>query len=232
MPATPATPPAPAPSPSPAPSLPSPPPPPPAPPEPPPPPPRSPQCAALWAEADYLEQRAAEARAAAESALQAAQAAEAEHAAAVRAAQEAKEKHEAVVREAAEVQAQLARLEKLGPQLVVDERVQQETSHAAFAAFRRGDITAEQLREVFKRAEGWTPEHDRLTKRNTELRAEEAVTARARIEAEKAEPIAAERARAARATAATLEAAARDAEALARMRRAAAEECEQRHRRF
>jgi hypothetical protein len=185
---------------------------------------------ALWEESEYLADRAVQAQAAATTAVEAAQAAEAEHAGVARTAQEARAAHEATVREAAEVAAELSRLERLGPQ-VVDERVQQETSHAAFVAFRRGDISAEQLREVFKRAEGWTPEHDRLTKRSTDLRAEEATTARARIEAERAVAPAAERARAARATAATLEGAARDAETLARIRRTAAEECEQRHRR-
>jgi hypothetical protein len=134
------------------------------------------------------------------------------------------------MRESAEVAAELSRLDKLGPQ-VVNEQVQQQTSHAAFVAFRRGDISAEQLREVFKRAEGWTPEHDRLTKRSTDLRAEEATAARARIDAEKAQAPAAERARSARATATAMEAAAGDAETLARIRRTAAEECEQRHRR-
>jgi hypothetical protein len=145
-------------------------------------------------------------------------------------AQHARAAHEAVVRETAEVAAELSRLEKLGPQLV-DERTQQETSHAAFVAFRRGDISAEQLREVFKRAEGWTPEHDRLTRRSTDLRTEEANAARARIEAERAEPAAAQLARAARANAVNLDAAARDAANAARLRRTAAEQCEARARR-
>jgi hypothetical protein len=193
--------------------------------------PRSPECAALWTEADQLAEAAKSAHAAAATAVSAAQAAEGAHAIAARTAQEAKAAHEAVVREAAEVAAELSRLEKLGPALV-DERVQQETSHAAFVAFRRGDITADQLREVFKRAEGWTPEHDRLTKRTTDLRTEEATAARARIEAERGVPGAADRARSARAAANALEASARDADNAARLRRTAAEECEQRHRRF
>jgi hypothetical protein len=194
------------------------------------PPPRSPQCAALWAEAEQLGERATLAHAAAATAVSAAQVAEAEYGAVAKAAGDARAAHESVVRESAEVAAELSRLEKLGPQ-IVDERVQQETSHAAFVAFRRGDISAEQLREVFKRAEGWTPEHDRLTKRTTDLRGEEAATARARIEAERGVPAAAERARAARATANTLEAAAREADNATRLRRTAAEECEARSRR-
>jgi hypothetical protein len=135
-----------------------------------------------------------------------------------------------MVREAAGVAAELARLEKLGPR-VVDERTQQETSHAAFVAFRRGDISADQLREVFKRAEGWTPEHDRLTRRSAELRTGEGAVARARIDAERGVPAAAERARAARASADTLEAAAQQADNAALLRRSAAEQCEARARR-
>jgi hypothetical protein len=196
----------------------------------PPPPSRSPECLALWAEAEQLADRATQAHETAATASRAALAAEADYATAVLMAQRSRAAHEAVVRETAEVAAELSRLEKLGPQLV-DERTQQETSHAAFVAFRRGDISAEQLREVFKRAEGWTPEHDRLTRRSTELRTEEANAARARIEAERAEPGAAQRARAAHAAAATLEAAARDADNVARLRRTAAEQCEARARR-
>jgi chromosome segregation protein len=202
----------------------------PAPPAEPVPPARSAQCAALWTEADQYAERATAAHTLAAAAAEVARAAEAEHATAARAAQQAKEAHEAVLRETAEVATGLSRLEKLGPQIVSD-RVQQETSHAAFLAFRRGDITADQLREVFKRAEGWTPEHDRLTKRTADLRTEEAATARARIEAERAVPAAAERARTDRLTANSLEATARESDNIARLRRTAAEECEQRHRR-
>jgi hypothetical protein len=200
------------------------------PPAPPPPPARTPQCASAWAEADLYEERAKAAHAAAAPAIEAAQAAEAEHAAAVQRAADAKAAHEAIIQEAATVAAEISRLEKLGPQ-VVNEAVQQQTSHAAYEAFKRGDITAEQLREVFKRAEGWTPEHDRLTQRRTDLRADEATTAKARIAGERAVPAAAERARTARATADALEKAARDADTVALMRRTAAQECEQRNRR-
>jgi hypothetical protein len=118
----------------------------------------------------------------------------------------------------------------MGP-LVTNERLQQETSHAAFSAFRRGDISSEQLREVFRRAEGWTPEHDRLAKRSAEIRTEEADAARARIDAERIEQNAAERARLAVISARALEEAARDTDTDARGRCAAADACEERVRR-
>jgi hypothetical protein len=156
--------------------------------------------------------------------------AQAEHAVAVRAAEEARRRHEALVREATEVAAGTAALDKIGP-LVTNEKLQQETSHAAFSAFRRGDISSEQLREVFRRAEGWTPEHDRLAKRSAELRSEVADAARARIDTERMEQNAAERARQAVISARALEVAARDADADARGRCAAADACEERTRR-
>ena len=139
-------------------------------------------------------------------------------------------RHEALVREASEISAEVAVLERTAT-AGGDERLQAETSHAAFAAFRRGDISAEQLREVFKRAEGWSPEHDRLSKRTNELRTEEADAARARDAAERAEQQAAERARQAAITARALDDAARNAAADARGRCAAADACEQRTRR-
>jgi hypothetical protein len=187
-----------------------------------------PECITLWTEAEDLAERAAEAQAAADKATGEADAAQAAHRAAVLAATEAKQAHESVIREAAEVAAEITRLEKVGP-AQVDERLQQETSHAAFLSFRRGDITADELREVFRRAEGYTPEYDRLKKRGTDLKAEEIARARARIEAERAEKSAAEGARNAVAAAAPAESAAREAQNAARIRRTAAEECERRH---
>jgi hypothetical protein len=163
-------------------------------------------------------------------AAQEAETAQAEYAVAARQGEEARRAHDALVREAAQVATEIAALEKKGP-TPGSERIQQETSHAAFSAFRRGDISSDQLREVFRRAEGWTPEHDRLSKRSTELRGEEAEAARARIDAERSEQNAAERARHASVTARALDEAARDAAADARGRCAAAEACEQRTRR-
>jgi colicin import membrane protein len=184
----------------------------------------------LRAECEQLQERAKQAAAGATVAAQQAEAAQAEHTAAARLAEESRRAHQAMVREAAEVAAESVALEKIGTTRT-DERLQQETSHAAFSAFRRGDISSEQLREVFRRAEGWTPDHDRLAKRATELRSEEADAARARVDAERAEQHAAERARLATVTARALDEAARDAATDARGRCAAAEACEQRLRR-
>jgi hypothetical protein len=194
------------------------------------PPPRSPACAALWTEAEQADEKAKQAHATADPAIAAAVEAEAAYAAAQKAVQDTKDAHESVLRASSEVAAELARLEAIGPQ-IVDERLQQETSHAAYLSFRRGDISAEQLREVFRRAEGWTPEHDRLTQRKADLRDGEGATAKARIEAERALPAAAEKARQARVVADALEATARDADNAAQARQTAAEQCEARNRR-
>jgi hypothetical protein len=112
-----------------------------------------------------------------------------------------------------------------------DEKLQAETSHAAFAAYRRGDISSEQLREVFKRAEGWTPAHDQLSRRATELRAEESDRMRLRDAAVQAEEVAAEKARITAISARALDDEARNAVQDARGRCAAADACEQRLRR-
>jgi hypothetical protein len=188
------------------------------------------ECATLRAECEQLRERATQAATAATVAAQQAETAQADHTVAARAAEEARRAHEALVREAAEVASEIALLDKMGP-TPGSEKLQQETSHAAFSAFRRGDISSEQLREVFRRAEGWTPEHDRLAKRSTELRGEEADAARARIDAERVERNAAEGARLAAVTARAMDDAARDAAADARGRCAAADACEQRIRR-
>ncbi len=188
------------------------------------------ECATLRSECEQLRERATQAATAAAVAAQQAETAQAEHAVAARAAQDARRAHEALVREAAEIASEIAALERMGP-TPGNEKLQQETSHAAFSAFRRGDISSEQLREVFRRAEGWTPEHDRLAKRSADLRGEEADAARARIDAERVEQNAAESARLAVVTARAMDDAARDAATDARGRCAAAEACEQRVRR-
>jgi hypothetical protein len=188
------------------------------------------ECATLRAECEQLRGIAQQAAEKAAAAALEAEAAHTEHVLAMRAAEESLRAHEALVREAAEISAQVALLERQAA-VPSDERLQAETTHAAFAAFRRGDISSDQLREVFKRAEGWSPEHDRLSKRTSELRAEEVDAARTRDAAERAEQQAAERARQAAVTARTLDDAARDAATDARGRCAAAEACEQRTRR-
>ncbi len=104
-----------------------------------------------------------------------------------------------------------------------EERV---TTHAAFAAFRRGDITAEQLREVFRRAEGWTPQQDDLTHEVTRCRAAEADAQRALDFALTTQQVAVELAEEAARTARQLEEAARIAGEQAREVCALAEQCE------
>jgi hypothetical protein len=133
------------------------------------------------------------------------------------------------MQETSDVAAQIATLDQAGA--VTNEALQAETTHAAFAAYRRGDITSEQLREVFSRAGGWTPEHDRLSRRSTELRQEETDAIRAREAATAAEQAAGERAHVAALTARTRDEEARNAVADARGRCAAAEACEQRQKR-
>jgi hypothetical protein len=187
------------------------------------------ECASLRAECEQLREIAA---AAADEAAQAAAQAESAHAAyitAQREADEARRHHEEVTREAVEVAAQVTALEPTGGQ--ENPKLQAETSHAAFAAYRRGDITSDQLREVFRRAEGWTPEHDRVSKRATELRAEEAEAVRVRDAALQHEQACAEHARIAALSARALDEKARTAAADARGRCAAADACEQRTRR-
>jgi hypothetical protein len=146
-----------------------------------------------------------------------------------RTADEARRAHEAIVRESTEIAALMTSLERTTTE--VPESLQAETSHAAFAAYRRGDITSEQLREVFKRAEGWTPEHDRVSRRANELRAEEADALRTRDAAIVAEQAAGDRARTAAIAARGLDEQARTAAVDARGRCAAADACEQRGRR-
>jgi hypothetical protein len=187
------------------------------------------ECAALRAQCEQLrEVAAAAAEAAAQAALDA-ETARADFVAAQRAADEARHAVEAVVQEAADVAAQVATLEQAGT--ATNEALQAETTHAAFAAYRRGDITSEQLREVFSRAGGWTPEHDRLSRRSTELRQAETEALRTRDAAVAAEHAAGERAHQAAITARARDDEARIAAADARGRCAAADACEQRQKR-
>ncbi len=194
-------------------------------------------CAALWAECDELVEIANTAAAAAASAATAAEARHAEHAAAQRDADEARRAHQRVSHEVGEIAARLADLDRepstgatsgsgpgSGPGL-------EETTHAAFAAYRRGDLTSDELREVFRRAEGWTPDHDRFSRRVTELRAEETDLARTRDSAVLREEVSSERARDAALAAHTLQERAHAAAGKAQAARAAAQACTERSRR-
>jgi hypothetical protein len=187
------------------------------------------ECAALRAECEQLREVAANAAVVAAQAALDAESAHSDFVTAQRAADEARRAHEAIVRESTEIAGQMASLERTTTE--VPESLQAETSHAAFAAYRRGDITSEQLREVFKRAEGWTPEHDRVSRRANELRAEEADALRTRDAAIVAEQAAGDRARTAAIAARNLDEQARTAAVDARGRCAAADACEQRGRR-
>jgi hypothetical protein len=112
----------------------------------------------------------------------------------------------------------------------VDPAVERMTTHAAFAAYRRGDITADQLREVFRKAEGWTPQQDQLTHSAAQTRAEETDAQRALDAALAAEQVAEEEMHRAVALAQTADDEAREAAAEARAACAAAVDCEQGHR--
>jgi len=137
------------------------------------------ECAQLRAECEQLRSIAANAATAAAQAATEAEAAHNEYVAAQRTADEARRAYQAIAKESADLAAQLAGLEKaaLTPE---QQQLQTQVRDAAFAAYRRGDISSDQMREVFKRAEGWTPDHDRLSRRGTELRAEEAELTRTR----------------------------------------------------
>jgi hypothetical protein len=139
------------------------------------------ECAELRRRCDQLRRQAAAASAAAARATLAAEQAADRRAHAQReraAAQDARDAAAAATAEAsAAASAEAQRLaEQRSAQDGEGERV---TTHAAFAAFRRGDITAEQLREVFRRAEGWTPRQDDLTHEVIRCRAAEAEAQRA-----------------------------------------------------
>ena len=179
------------------------------------------------------EQLRQAAEAAARIAAQAVAEAEEAHvfySAAQRTAAEVRQAHATLAAEAAHLAAQVAELDK-GPSNQAQQQLEKETTHAAFAAYRRGDISSEQLREVFRRAEGWTPEHDRISRRSTELRTEEADALRAREAAEQAEVAAADRARLAAVSANALNDEAHAAAEEARVVCAAVVDCEQRARR-
>ena len=186
-------------------------------------------CAALRSECEQLRELATAAAANAAQAATDAESAHADFVLAQRTADEARRAIEEVVREANDVANQVAQLDRAPTD--AQEKLQAETSHAAFAAYRRGDISAEQLREVFKRAEGWTPEHDRLSRLSNEMRAQETELIRIRDAAILAEQLAGDHARTAAIAARSLDEQARTAAVDARGRCAAADACEQRSRR-
>jgi len=137
--------------------------------------------------------------------------------------------HDAATARTAAITAELNKFERDPTE--AQQKLERETTHAAFAAYRRGDISSEQLREVFRRAEGWTPQQDQLSRDSLQARADEADTLRAREAAVQAEQIAAERARIAAISARALDEEARTAVEDARGVCAAAADCGQRTRR-
>jgi hypothetical protein len=188
------------------------------------------ECAELRITCDELRQAAEAAARIAAQAVAEAEEAHVFYTAALRTAAEARQAHATLADEAAQLAAQVAELDK-GPTNQAQQQLEKETTHAAFAAYRRGDISSEQLREVFRRAEGWTPEHDRISRRSMELRAEEVEALRSREAAEQAEAAAAERARLAAVSANALNDEAHAAADEARVACAAVVDCEQRGRR-
>lgn len=146
-----------------------------------------------------------------------------------RATEEATRAHEAALARTAALTAELNQFEREPTE--AQQRLERETTHAAFAAYRRGDISSDQLREVFRRAEGWTPEKDQLSRDSLQARAEEGEALRAREAAVLTEQNAAERARIAAISARALDEEARAAVDEARSVCAAAADCGQRGRR-
>ncbi len=113
-----------------------------------------------------------------------------------RAVEEARRALDDVVREATEVSQHVAQLEQAAP-TGLNEKLQAETYTPRSPRSAAVTLPAEQLREVFKRAEGWTPEHDQLSRRSNELRAQETELIRIRDAAVLAEQVAGDHARAA-----------------------------------
>jgi hypothetical protein len=155
--------------------------------------PRRDDCAELRAECVRLREQADGTIAAAAQAAKEAEEAHARYVEAQKATEEASRAYEAAVAASGVVAAELQRLERVPTD--DQRRLEQETTHAAFAAYRRGDISSDQLREVFRRAEGWTPEQDQLSRDGLTRRAEEGEAMRAREAAIAAEQAAGEHAR-------------------------------------
>jgi len=60
-----------------------------------------------------------------------------------------------------------------GPSAFAGDDVEREVSRAAYGAYRRGDISIDQLQEVVRRASGWDAEQEQHEHRVTQLRARE-----------------------------------------------------------
>jgi hypothetical protein len=146
-----------------------------------------------------------------------------------RAREESQDARDAATAKANEVSHAVAEeAKRLAEQRVeVDPVVERMATHAAFAAYRRGDLSADQLREVFRKAEGWTPQQDQLTHTAAQTRAEETDAQRALDAALAAEQVAEDELQRAVAVAQTADEEAREAAAEARTACAAAVDCEQ-----
>ncbi|MGE5829193.1 MAG: hypothetical protein ACM30G_12655 [Micromonosporaceae bacterium] len=155
--------------------------------------PRRDDCAELRAECVRLREQADGTIAAAAQAAKDAEEAHARYVEAQKATEEATRAYEAAVAASAAAAAELQGLERVTTE--DQRRLEQETTHAAFTAYRRGDISSEQLREVFRRAEGWTPQQDQLSRDALTRRAEEGEAIRGREAAIAAEHAAGEHAR-------------------------------------
>ncbi|MFC7479217.1 YihY/virulence factor BrkB family protein [Luedemannella flava] len=184
-------------------------------------------CVELRRRCEELRRQAAAAGAAAARAALAAEQAADRRAEAQHERAAAQDRRDAAAREtAAALAAASAEAQRLAEQRTGTSEGERVTTHAAFAAFRRGDITADQLREVFRRAEGWTPQQDALTHEVTRCRAAEADAQRTLDFALTTEQVADELAGEAARAAHEQEQAARVAGEQAREACALADECE------
>lgn len=136
-------------------------------------PPRPPtpaDCARLRLEAEELAAVAAAADAAARRAV----AAEAEARARYLHTQQAREAAWQAI-ESAQQAHESAQRSTLGPGAARQGEgdVEREVTRAAYGAYRRGDISIDQLQEVLRRASGWDPQQEQHEHRVTQLRARE-----------------------------------------------------------
>jgi hypothetical protein len=122
------------------------------------------ECAMLMAEAAQLDQQAVAAIASAERA--GAEAERAKTAAAV-----AGQEREAAWQSIEAAQRALVDAEPHDP--AVTEEIDPDVSRAAFGAYRRGDISVDQLQEVLRRSTGWDPSQEKQEHEAVSLRAAE-----------------------------------------------------------
>ncbi|HET6213979.1 MAG TPA: hypothetical protein VFE14_14035, partial [Micromonosporaceae bacterium] len=106
-----------------------------------------------------------------------------------------------------------------------EQNLEREVSRAALAAYRRGDLSVDQLREVFRRTGGWDPVLEQREREVASLRAEAHRAHRAYDAAVAAERAAASATGIADVAAHALAEEATDAAADARAAREAAETC-------